>query len=214
MATMSNRRSVMTLYSGRDDIHSHQVRMVLAEKAVNIDIIELGAFERPEDLAQVNPYSTLPTLLDRELVLYESRIIMEYLDERFPHPPLMPVYPVLRGKARLLMYRIERDWYELYFKIMQDPNHAEVPKIRTRLVEALLGVLPLFAETPFFFSEEFSMIDCVVVPLLWRLPKLNLELPVQAKPIRQYAKRMFERDAFQASLTQTEREYAQDWVNG
>lgn len=199
------RRSVMTLYSGDMDIHSHRVRIVLAEKDVTVDILSVNANSLPEDLIHLNPYNTLPTLVDRDLVLYQSGIIMEYLDERFPHPPLLPVYPVARAKSRLMMYRIEQDWYSLVEKI-ESPNKKEMDAARKELLESLMKLAPVFGDAPFFLSEEFRLVDCCIIPLLWRLPKLGITLPVRAKPILSYAKRMFKRPSFQASLSEAERE--------
>ncbi|MCC4264933.1 stringent starvation protein SspA [Oceanimonas baumannii] len=204
MAVAANKRSIMTLFSGADDIYSHQVRIVLAEKGVSVEISQVEPDSLPEDMLELNPYGTVPTLVDRELVLYESRIIMEYLDERFPHPPLMPVYPVARGTSRLMMHRIEQDWYALAARIQRGDKADEA---RKELREALLSIAPVFAEYPFFMSEEFSLVDCYMGPLLWRLPSLGIELSGRgAKEIKAYMVRLFERDSFQASLTETERD--------
>lgn len=201
------RRSVMTLYSGALDIYSHQVRIVLAEKGVSVDVLNIDDNHPSEDLAELNPYNTLPTLVDRELVLYHSQVIMEYLDERFPHPPLLPVYPVARAKSRLMMHRIENDWYTLYKSIINNPHTDIAAHARRDLRESLTSLAPVFAEMEYFLSEEFSLVDCVVAPLLWRLPMLEIELPAkQAKIIETYAERIFERDSFEVSLTESERE--------
>lgn len=204
MAVAANKRSIMTLFSGADDIYSHQVRIVLAEKGVSVEISQVEPDSLPEDMLELNPYGTLPTLVDRELVLYQSHIIMEYLDERFPHPPLMPVYPVARGTSRLMMHRIEQDWYALADRIKRGDKADEA---RKELREALLSIAPVFAEYPFFMSEEFSLVDCYMGPLLWRLPSLGIELSGRgSKEIKAYMVRLFERDSFQASLTETERD--------
>ncbi|WP_163934809.1 stringent starvation protein SspA [Paraferrimonas sp. SM1919] len=204
MAIAANKRSVMVLYSGANDLYSHQTRIVLAEKGVTADVIQVDPNNLPEDLAELNPYNTVPTLVDRDLVLYESRIIMEYLDERFPHPPLMPVYPVSRGSSRLMMHRIDKDWYKLVHNIMNGVN-ADVS--RKQLQESLLALAPLFAETPYFMSEEFSLTDCYIAPLLWRLPVLGISIDTPAgKEIKAYMTRVFDRDSFKASLTEAERE--------
>jgi len=205
MAVAANKRSVMTLYSGKDDLKSHQVRLVLAEKGVGVEITYVTDESTPEDLLQLNPYpEATPTLVDRELVLYNAQIIMEYLDERFPHPPLMPVYPVARGTSRLMMYRIERDWYSLAEKIQKGDAQA-----RQELKEGILSLAPIFADTPYFMSEEFSLVDCYLAPLLWRLPAYGIDLEGQgAKEIKQYMVRLFERKTFQDSLTEDEKELA------
>jgi RNA polymerase-associated protein len=205
MAVAANKRSIMTLFSDTIDIYSHQARIVLAEKGVGVEISFTVPDELPEDLLELNPYGTVPTLVDRELVLYNSHIIMEYLDERFPHPPLMPVYPVSRGQSRLTMHRIQNDWYVLAEKIMAKKGDLEVT--RNELREALLALAPLFAETPYFMSEEFSLVDCYIAPLLWRLPALGIELTgTGSKDVKAYMKRIFERPSFIASLTDQERE--------
>jgi RNA polymerase-associated protein len=178
---------------------------VLAEKGVGVEISFIDPTELPEDLLELNPYGTVPTLVDRELVLYNSHIIMEYLDERFPHPPLMPVYPVSRGQSRLTMHRIQNDWYVLAEKIMAKKGDLEAT--RNELREAFLSLAPLFAETPYFMSEEFSLVDCYLAPLLWRLPALGIELTgTGSKDLKAYMKRIFERPSFIASLTDQERE--------
>lgn len=206
MAVAANKRSVMTLFSGITDIFSHQVRIVLAEKGVSVEIEEIKMDNFPQDLIDLNPYRTVPTLVDRELTLYESRIIMEYLDERFPHPPLMPVYPVARGVTRLMMHRIENDWYTLMRKIEQS-NGNVLENARRQLREELLTMAPVFNEAPFFMSEEFSLVDCYLVPLLWRLPQLGIELGgAGSKELKDYMTRVFERDTFLDSLTEAERE--------
>jgi RNA polymerase-associated protein len=203
MAVAANKRSVMTLFSGANDLYSHQVRIVLAEKGVSVEINQVISDDLPEELIELNPYGSIPTLVDRELVLYNARIIMEYLDERFPHPPLMPVYPVSRGSSRLMMQRIENDWYSLAERVLGS-NDA---KARQELTESLLALAPVFAEYPYFMSEEFSLVDCYLAPLLWRLPELGIELVGQgSKDIKTYMLRVFERDSFQASLTEDERE--------
>ncbi|EKE85355.1 stringent starvation protein SspA [Idiomarina xiamenensis] len=208
MAVAANKRSVMTLYAGKDDLASHQVRIVLAEKGVGVEINYVDSDNKPEDLMQLNPYpETMPTLVDRELVLYNGHIIMEYLDERFPHPPLMPVYPVARGTSRLMMYRIERDWYSLAQRITEGGSGAE--QARQELKEGLLALAPVFADAPYFMSEEFSLVDCYLAPLLWRLPAYGIDLQGSgAKEIKSYMLRLFERDAFQQSLTDVERDMA------
>ncbi|MFT6734855.1 MAG: RNA polymerase-associated protein [Polaribacter sp.] len=206
MATVA-KRSIMTLYTGTDDVYSHQVRIVLAEKGVNFEAIEVvDNREPPEDLIDLNPYNTVPTLVDRELVLFEAPIIMEYLDERFPHPPLMPVYPVARARSRLMVRRVEKDWYSLMNKIFAGRTQ-EREKAQLELTESLLTLGPVFSETPYFLNEEFSLIDCCLAPLLWRLPEMGIKLSGKgAKEVTQYMDLLFERESFQASLTDVERE--------
>ena len=203
------RRSVMTLFSDPRSIQSHRVRLVLAEKHVAVDIVDSDPIHLPEDVVDVNPYGTLPTLLDRELALYEARIIMEYLDERFPHPPLLPVDPVARANARLFMYRVERDWFSLMGTIAKgDPAAAE--KARKELRDSLIATAPVFGAKRFFMSDEISLVDCCIAPMMWRLPVLGIELPAQSKEIHDYTKRIFKWPAFKASLTEAEHEMIAD----
>jgi len=201
------RRSIMTLYSGDADLLSHRVRIVLAEKDVTVDVLTTKPQQLPEDLLHLNPYNTLPTLVDRDLVLYESRVIMEYLDERFPHPPLLPVYPIARAKSRLTMFRIEQDWYTLVDRI--ENGQKKVSDIaRKELEESLIALAPVFSDTPYFLGQDFSLLDCCIAPLLWRLPKLGVDLSSpRAKPVMVYAKKLFKRSSFQSSLTELEREF-------
>jgi RNA polymerase-associated protein len=183
--------------------------MVLAEKGVTVDIVDVDPANKPEDLAEINPYNSLPTLLDRDLVLYEANVIMEYLDERFPHPPLLPVDPVSRANARLFMYRVDRDWYSGMERILKgDPSEAA--RVRKELAESLIATAPVFSAHPFFMSDEFSLVDCCVAPLLWRLPVLGIQLPPQARGLSAYMARIFSWEAFRKSLTEAEKEMNAD----
>ena len=205
MAVVANKRSVMTLYSDPTSIHCHRVRFVLAEKSVTVEIIDSDPLNPPEDVVDLNPYGTLPTILDRDLVLYDSRIIMEYLDERFPHPPLLPVDPVNRAASRLYLYRVDNDWYTKVDTILKGGKAATTA--RKQLRESLMTTVPVFQAMDYFMSENFSIVDASIAPLLWRLPMLGVELPpAAAKVIDKYANRLFSRDAFQESLTEEERE--------
>jgi len=206
MAVIANRRSVMTLYSKPTCIHSHRTRLVLAEKNVNIDITSVDGPELPEDLMDLNPYHTMPTLVDRDLVLYDSRVIIEYLDERFPHPPLMPVDPVTRAQFRLALFRIETDWYQLAEQYDAEGDRKLSSKSRKLLRESILASVDLFAAKPYFLSDDFSLVDCSIAPILWRLPVYGIELGSQAEPIEAYMKRVFERRSFQEGLTELEQE--------
>ncbi|KEY91081.1 stringent starvation protein A [Candidatus Photodesmus blepharus] len=208
MVAIANKRSVMTLFSGSSDIYSHQVRIVLAEKGVSVEIELVDKVDLLVDLVNFNPYRTVPILVDRELALYDSKIIMEYLDERFPHPPLMPVYPVARASSRLMIYRIERNWYSLSERVLKG-NAKESDRARCKLFNDLLALSPIFAEYEYFMSEEFSLIDCYLVPLLWRLPELGIELIGKgSKDLKVYMNRVFKRDSFLASLTEAEQHIA------
>jgi len=202
------KRSSMTFFSDAGDQYSHRVRIVLAEKGVAVDVIDCQEEELPEDVAALNPYNSLPTLLDRELVLFEPGVMMEYLDERFPHPPLLPVYPVARAESRLYIYRIQRDWSRYADIILNnDGSDNEIEAARKELRDSLVAISPIFAEKPYFMSEEFSLVDCCIAPILWRLPAMGIELPeAQCKPLVKYMERLFNRESFQESLSEIERE--------
>ncbi|MCL5260877.1 MAG: glutathione S-transferase N-terminal domain-containing protein [Gammaproteobacteria bacterium] len=199
------KRSTMTLYSGANDIASHRVRIVLAEKDVTVDILFTDPNNPPEDLLTLNPYNSLPTLVDRDLVLYQVDVIAEYLDERFPHPPLLPVYPIARAKCRLMIHRIDNDWLSL-ISIIQKGKKNEADDARKALRDQLITTAPIFAEMPYFLSEDFTLVDCYLAAILWRLPSFGIELPASAKAIHDYAERIFKRDSFQTSLSEAERE--------
>jgi RNA polymerase-associated protein len=199
----------MLFYSDGYSQFSHRVRIVLAEKGVTVEIVDVDIYDKPEDLAALNPYNSLPTLVDRDLVLYEPNIMMEYLDERFPHPPLFPVYPVARAQSRLWMYRIDKDWSGLVEKLQaEDGTAAELDKARKELRESIISVSPVFAEKPYFMSDEFTIVDCCVMPILWRLPEIGIRLPETkaTKHLLDYRKRLFERESVQQSLSEQERE--------
>ena len=206
MAVIANRRSVMTLFSKPTCLHSHRTRLVLAEKNINIEIVSVNGPELPEDLMDLNPYHTVPTLVDRDLVLYDSRVIIEYLDERFPHPPLMPVDPVTRAQFRLALFRIETDWYQIAEEADIDADRKLSAKSRKLLRESILASVELFAAKQYFLSDEFSLVDCSIAPILWRLPVYGIDLGSQAAQIEAYMKRVFERRSFQESLTELEQE--------
>ena len=199
MTSSANKRSVMTLFSNKTDIYCHQVRIVLAEKGVAYETEIVDPQALPEDLMELNPYGTVPTLLDRDLVLFNSRIIMEYLDERFPHPPLMPVYPVARGKSRLLMLRIEQDWYPTLETAQNAASEAERAQALKQLKEEILAIAPIFSQNTYFMNDEF--IDCYVAPLLWRMQELGVEFSgAGSKAVKSYMSRVFTRDSFLQSV--------------
>jgi RNA polymerase-associated protein len=201
------KRSSMTFFSDGNSHYSHRVRIVLAEKGVAVDVVNVDPDCKPAELADHNPYNDLPTLVDRDLVLYESDIMMEYLDERFPHPPLLPVYPVARAQSRLMMYRIRKDWSRLADAILADPESKKADSYRKELKESLISTAPVFAEMPYFMSEEFTIVDCCVSALLWRLPLMGITLDdAQAKPVLKYMDRMFARESFKVSLSELEKE--------
>ena len=205
MTVLANRRSVMTLYSDAADPIGHGVRIVLAEKDINVDINYVEEESRPEDLNDLNPYDSILTLIDRELVLYDAQIMMEYLDERYPHPPLMPVDPVSRANNRQFRYRVMRDLYGI-IEDLDSTNDIAAANARKTIRDNLLAIAPIFAQHEFFMSEEYSLVDCCLAPLLWRLQFYGVKLPGQAKPIVKYAEKIFAREGFQASLSPFERE--------
>jgi stringent starvation protein A len=205
MASIANRRSVMVLYSDMVTPLSHCVRIVLAVKDINVEINYVEGENRPEELAELNPYNSVLTLIDRELVLYEAQIIMEYLDERFPHPPLLPVDPVARASNRQFRYRVIRDLYNLIDDIEGD-NEIAAANARKTMRDNLTAISPVFEQKPFFMSDEYSLIDCCMGPLLWRLNIYGIKLPSSAKPLLKYSERLFERDAFKQSLSDREKE--------
>ena len=203
------KRSSMTFFSDSSSHYSHRVRIVLAEKGVTVDLVESDAAHPPAELADLNPYNSLPTLVDRDLVLYESKVMMEYLDERFPHPPLFPVYPVARAMSRLWIYRIKQDWCPLVDKLMaKEGTPAQLEKARKELRDSLVSIAAIFGEKPYFMSDEFTLVDCCIAPILWRLPFLGVEIrpSKQTKPLQTYMDNLFNRESFQESLTEQERE--------
>lgn len=205
------KRSSMTFFSDGEDHYSHRVRIVLAEKAVTVDIIDVDPFNKPEKLADVNPYNELPALVDRDLVLYEANVMMEYLDERFPHPPLLPVYPVARAESRLYMYRIQRDWASLADLILSSKDKDVAEKAQKELRESLINVAPIFSEKPYFMSDDFTIVDCCLAPILWRLPLLGVDITKeQAKPLFDYMDLLFSRESFIESLSEAEQEMRLD----
>lgn len=209
MTVIANRRSVMTLFSRPTDVWSHRVRLVLAEKSLNIDLVNVDDGVFPEDLLDLNPYNSVPTLVDRDLVLYDSGVIIEYLDERFPHPPLMPVDPVTRAQFRLALYRIAQDWYSLASEIEEGGDRKPVTRARKALRDSIVSSVEIFSAKRFFLSDDYSLVDCSIAPILWRLEVFNIDLPSQAKPIQRYMDEIFSRPSFQASLTELEQEMRQ-----
>jgi RNA polymerase-associated protein len=199
----------MTLFSKPLDPWSHRTRLVLAEKSIAIDIVDVEDGNLPEDLLDLNPYNSVPTLVDRDLVLYDSRVIIEYLDERFPHPPLMPVDPVTRAQFRLALFRIEKDWYSLAADVVAAGERKPVARAVRALEESIVSSADIFAAKRFFLSDEFSLVDCTIAPILWRLPLFGIKLPSQARPINVYMDNVFSRPSFQASLTEQEQEIRQ-----
>ena len=205
---LGDRQSSMLLYSDPRDQYSHRVRMMLAEKGVIVDLVDVDANNPPAELAERNPYRSVPTITDRDLVLYDANIIMQYLDERFPHPPLLPVYPVERALSRLWIHRIDKEWSsKLDTLIAGQGSEAQREQAKADLRTSLADAAPIFSQKPFFMHEEFTLVDCCAAPLLWRLKAAGIVLrDRRSRPLRDYMNRMFERDSFQKSLSEAEQE--------
>ena len=204
-----NKRTSMALFSDPTDHYCQRVRIVLEEKGISSEIIDTDKNNLNSEILEVTPYSTLPVLVDRDVCLYDSVTLMEYLDERFPHPPLLPVYPVARANIRLYIKRIAEDWCSLFDRLVDENlKPAEEKKIKTKLKSLIVASNPIFKEKPFFMNEEFSLVDCCIAPILWRLPQVGIEIPndVKNKHVNAYMKRVFTRVAFIDSLTELERE--------
>lgn len=205
MSQLANRRSVMTLYSDPADMHCHRIRVVLAEKGINHEVVNVDPDNLPEELSQLNPYNCAPTLVDRDLVLYDAHVIIEYLDERFPHPPLLPVDPVGRANLKMIMARIRKDWDPLVEKL-QGKTEKQNSKQRKELRDSLISIAPLFMQKPYFMSDELTLIDCVLAPTLWRLSSMYIDIPESGSALIDYAQRLFQRDTFKESLSESEHE--------
>jgi RNA polymerase-associated protein len=195
----------MTLYSDPNSAQSHRVRIVLGEKDLVFNVEDVLPGQNNEDLIALNPNNTTPTFVDRNLVLYESRVIMEYLDERFPHPPLMPVDPVIRAKTRMVLHYIEKDLYGL-LEDVKSSGEKKSTAAKQKLKDNIMLSLDFIQGKKFFLSDDFSIIDCSMAPILWRLPEYDIELPNTAKPILKYADRLFERASFIENLSEQEEE--------
>ena len=206
--SLVTRRSLMTFFSDARDHYSHRVRMVLAEKSVTVEIEDVDPNRKPQELVEISPYNSLPILADRDLVLYEANVIMEYLDERFPHPPLLPVYPVQRALSRLWITRVEKEWSGRLDLLMTGKGRETVRnKARNELRDSIIGIAPIFSEKPYFMNDEFTLVDCCVAPIFWRLKAVGISLPERStRPLHNYMNMIFDRESFRASLTETELE--------
>jgi len=208
MASLSNRTS-MALFSDPLDHYSHRVRIVMAEKGVMGEIIDSNLDSLSDELLEVSPYAELPVLVDRDVCLYDSVVLMEYLDERFPHPPLLPVYPVSRAEIRLFIQRIQKDWCEMFDNLVSAKlSDSELKKTRQEFKSQIIALSPILKEKPFFMSEDFSLVDCCIAPILWRLPLIGIELQkdTKTKPIYAYMQRIFTKPCFINSLSELERD--------
>lgn len=198
------KRSVMTLFSDPRSPNSHRVRLVAKEKDIPMDVVEVDSDDMPEDLMELNPYGTLPTLVDRELILHDAQVIIEYLDERYPHPPLMSVDPISKARCRQQLRQIEVEWYPLVEVIVRSKKADEVKRARRDLTERLIQMIPVFAHKDFFMSDDYTLVDASLAVLLWRLPSLGIDLPKSAKAIIDYSNRLLEREMFNESLSDDE----------
>tara|TARA_Y100000590_G_C15384048_1_gene887508 strand:+ start:51 stop:689 length:639 start_codon:yes stop_codon:yes gene_type:complete len=208
MVSLSKRTS-MALFSDPSDHYCQRVRIVLEEKGISSEIIDANKNNLTNEILEISPYATLPVLVDRDVCLYDSVTLMEYLDERFPHPPLLPVYPVSRAHIRLYMKRIQLDWCSLFDSLEQDKlNPKKRNQTKKDLKSLILSTSAIFKEKPFFMNSEFSLVDCCIAPILWRLPQVGIEIPkdLKHKPINEYMKRVFTRQSFIGSLTEIEKE--------
>tara|TARA_B100000989_G_scaffold11190_1_gene7635 strand:- start:454 stop:1068 length:615 start_codon:yes stop_codon:yes gene_type:complete len=199
----------MILYSDRDDHYSQRVRIVLAEKDISAEIKESNSEDVSDEILSISPYHKLPILVDRDLAIHDPSVMMEYLDERFPHPPLLPVYPVERANSRTLMLRIDREWCPLIDSlVLRENTDKELIKIREELLHEISSIAPTFKEFKFFMSNEFTLVDCLFAPILWRLPSLGIKLPLNRhlKPLLDYQNSVFERPGFLDSLSSLERD--------
>lgn len=208
MANITSRKSAMTLFSSPACIMSHCARLVVYEKGVPAEVEFFDPNDPPEDLLELNPNGNAPTFVERDLVLYDARIIMEYLDERFPHPALHQMDPVSRANARMLIKRIDQEWYPLLDDVVVNGD-KKAAKSKKMLRESLMAAAPVFEATPYFMSEEYSLIDCAMAPFLWRLPSIGIDIASLGKGITAYANRLFSRRAFQESLSREEKDMMQ-----
>jgi RNA polymerase-associated protein len=204
MAASPRMRNAITLFSSVDDVLCHRVRLVLAAKGVAYDLVPVDPQNPPEDLLNLNPYHSVPTLVERDLVLYAASVVTEYLDERYPHPPLMPVDPLSRARLRLAMLRIEHDWVP-QVQAIQYGNKQQAEAGRRRLKELLIESVPLFKASKFFLNHEMSLADCAMAPIIWRLQALDVPLPRDGKVIEDYGNRIFRNPGFVRSLTPQEK---------
>jgi len=205
MSLLANRRSGMTLYADPADPTGHAVRIVLAEKDVNVEVCFVTEETKPEDLHDLNPYDTILTLVDRDLVLYDAQIMLEYLDERYPHPPLMPIDPASRANNRQVRYRVARDLLSLAGAFPRGASAESATRAAGTISDNLHALAPALGQRRYFMSDDYSLVDCCFAPLLWRLPAWGVKLAPEARPLLRYAETLFAREAFRASLSPYER---------
>jgi RNA polymerase-associated protein len=197
-------RTILTLFSARDALDCHHARLVLAAKGVAYDLVLIDPAKPPEELLEINPYHSVPTLVDRDLVLYDVHVIAEYLDERYPHPPLMPVDPLSRARIRLGIARIRKDWYP-HCEAIATGNRSGAEAARKRMRDQLVASIPVFRASKFFLNTELSLADCALAPLIWRLPSLGVALPREGQCIFEYGERIFRNPGYTRSMTEEEK---------
>jgi len=195
---------MMTLYSGTTDPYSHRCRIVLFEKGMDFQVIDVDLANKPEDLAVINPHNQVPVLVERDLVLQQANIINEYIDERFPHPQLMPADPVMRARARLFLHNFEEQLF-VHIPDIKSSNSKVADKARATVRDNLTQIVPLFSKQQYILGDDFSMLDVAIAPLLWRLGHYGIELPKQAAPLLKYAERIFSRPAYIEAMTPSEK---------
>ena len=195
---------MMTLYSGTTDPFSQRCRFVLYEKGMDFQVIDVDVFNKPEDLAVMNPYNKVPVLVERDLILHEANIINEYIDERFPHPQLMPADPVMRARARLFLHRFEQELF-CHIPALESGVSKTVEKARQAVKANLTQIAPIFLKQKFMLGDEFSMLDVAIAPLLWRLDHYGIQLDKDAAPLMKYAERLFSRPAYIEAMTPSEK---------
>ena len=199
---------MMVLYSGTTCPFSHRCRFVLFEKGMDFEIRDVDLYNKPEDINVMNPYGQVPILVERDLILYESNIINEYIDERFPHPQLMPADPVMRARTRLFLYNFEKELF-IHVAALEDravrADEKRMNVARAAVRDRLSQLAPLLLKNKYMLGEEFSMLDVAMAPLLWRLDHYGIELPKTAAPIQKYGERIFSRPAYIEALTPSEK---------
>ncbi|HXW63639.1 MAG TPA: glutathione S-transferase N-terminal domain-containing protein [Burkholderiaceae bacterium] len=195
----------MVLYSGTTCPFSQRCRLVLFEKGMDFEIKDVDLFNKPEEISVMNPYGQVPILVERELTLYESNIINEYIDERFPHPQLMPADPVMRARARLFLFNFERELFVHVQTLENSNNQKAIEKARLQIRDRLTQLAPILLKNKYMLGDEFSMLDVAIAPLLWRLDHYEIELPKSAAPLMKFAERIFSRPAYIEALTPSEK---------
>jgi RNA polymerase-associated protein len=195
---------MMTLYSGSTDPYSHRCRIVLFEKDKDFEIIDVDMHNKPEEIASISPSGKMPVLVERDLILTESNIINEYIDERFPHPQLMPPDPVMRARARLVLFNFEHDLFT-HVNTLEHSLGKGSDKARLEIRDSLSQLTPILTKQKYLMNDEFSMLDVAIAPLLWRLEHYGIELPKVAAAVLKYRERLFSRPAFISALTPTEK---------